>query len=332
MTYPLPIRIAGLGRYLPERVVTNEDLEERCGLAPGWVELHNGVRERRWADPASDTNANMAARAAREALAAAQLEVGDLDLIVYASGTPQQPIPDTAPLVQVELGLGDSGISCFSVHATCLSFIPAVDIVAHLMAAGRYKRALIVSAEMGSVALNFAEPESCTLIGDAAAAAVLVPANGEGSCIEACRLETYGDGARLTEVRGGGTRVHPNDPQAVREDFTFHMDGLPVLREALRHSKPFLERLSPGLSGGLGDIDLVIPHQASLMGMQMLERFGWPADRIVGILPWAGNCIAASMPSALYEAVNDGRLRRGDRALLVGTGAGLSLGGLVFTY
>jgi len=338
----LSVRIAGLGAHLPERVVSSAEVEARCGLPAGWAMRYNGVRERRWAAP-GDTNSAYAATAVRSAVADAGLALADIDLLVFASGTPEQAIPDGAPLTLRALGLGGVGVAGFSVHATCLSFLAALDVVAGLIAAGRYRTAVIVSAEIASIGINFDQPEGATLLGDGAAAAVVVPAGGGAttagagtrgctSRIEAARFEAYGDGAALTEVRGGGTRRHSTNPATVPADNLFHMEGSALLRLVRRHGPGFLERLRPGLSSGLGDIDVVIPHQASLAGLRLLGRFGWPEDRVVTTLERYGNCVAASLPLTLWEAVRTGRLVRGQRALLVGTGAGVSMGGMVVVY
>lgn len=326
-----PLKIVGVGRYLPERVVPSAEVEALCGLPAGWIERRSGVRERRWVS--GETSSFMGAAAAREAVADAGIGWDEVDLILNASGTPEQAIPDGGPLIQRALGLGSSGIPCMSIHATCLSFLAALDVSASLLAAGRYRTILIVTADIGSVGINPREPESASLLGDAAAAVVVTrsPA-GDPACLHVARLESYGEGADLTAIRGGGSGRHPNGPETRPEDNLFHMDGPGVLRLALRHSPAFLERLQPGLSRGLGEIRLVVPHQPSRVGLQVLQGFGWPAERIVTTLDWLGNCVAASLPCTLYEAIRSGRLQRGDRFLMVGTGAGLSLGGAILTY
>jgi len=331
MKLNVPLKIAGLGRYLPERIVRNPELETLYGLRPGWVEHHNGVRERRRAT--TETNSSMGAAAAAEALDEAGLEIRDIDLIVNASGTAEQAIPDTGALIQRALGVGDSGIPCMSVHTTCLSFLAALDVCASFLTAGRYRHILVVSSEISSVGLNPNEPESATLIGDAAAAAVVTPAGpGETSRLHSALFRTYGEGADHTAVRGGGTRRHPNSSITSAEDNYFHMNGASVLRLVRAHVDNFLEELYPGLSTGLVDIDAVVPHQASKVGLRMLNRFGWADDKVIRTLDWLGNCVAASVPATLYEGVRSGRIHRGDKVLLVGTGAGLSMGGLVLTY
>ena len=149
---PQPLKIVGLGRYLPRRVVPSAEVEALCGLPAGWIEQRSGVRERHWAT--TETSSYMGAHAAREAVAEAGLALSDLDLIINASGTPEQAIPDGGPLVQRQLGLGRSGIACLSVHATCLSFLAAIDLSANLLATGRYQLILIVTSEIGSVGIN----------------------------------------------------------------------------------------------------------------------------------------------------------------------------------
>jgi 3-oxoacyl-[acyl-carrier-protein] synthase-3 len=329
--FPQPLKIAGLGRYLPPRVVTSAEVEERAGLPAGWIERKTGVRERRWVE--TESNSSMGARAAEEAVADAGLKLGDIDLIVNASGSQEQAIPDGGPLLQRELGLAGTGVSCFSLHATCLGFVVALDLCASLLATGRYRRILVVCADIGSVGINVEEPESASLIGDAAAAAVVtLPGPGEASCLLAARLETYSEGADLTEIRGGGSRRHPNRPDTKPADNLFHMDGPKVYRLAMERLGGFLEALRPGLSTGLGTIDLVVPHQASLFAVRSLRRFGIPDDKVVINLDRLGNCIATSIPSALYDAAHDGRLHRGREVLLIGTGAGLSVGGAILVY
>jgi 3-oxoacyl-[acyl-carrier-protein] synthase-3 len=145
-------------------------------------------------------------------------------------------------------------------------------------------------------------------------------------------FKTYGDGAYLTTIMGGGSRFHPRFENHNPEHDYFHMDGPAVLRMVRGIAHEFLEELYPGLSKGMVDIDYVIPHQASKVGLMMLSRFGWKDDKIIKTLETLGNCVAASIPATLYQGVIDGKIERGHKLLLVGTGAGLSIGGLVLTY
>ncbi len=331
MTDSFPLQIVGLGHYLPSRVVPSSEVEEKCGLKPGWIARKTGVLERRWVN--GETSLTMGAAAAREAVENAGIALEDLDLILNASGTQPQAIPDGAHLLQRELGLEGSGITCMSVHTTCLGFLTAMDVAANFLATGRYKTILIVSADIASCGINFDQPESAALFGDAAGAAVVrrTP-DGEASAVNAARIESYSEGADYTRVSGGGTIKPPNGEDTSVEDNLFHMEGPRVYRLARKYVGPFLENLRPGLSKGLGTIKQVVPHQASIFAVRALRRYGVPDERVALTLDRCGNCVAASLPLTLYTAVKEGRIQRGDEFLLVGTGAGLCIGGMILTY
>jgi 3-oxoacyl-[acyl-carrier-protein] synthase-3 len=331
---PLPLKIEGVGRYLPERVVTNDELERRCSLRSGWIEKWTGVEERRWADPGRETNAFMGARAAEGALAAAGRQLGEIDLILNASGTHQQVLPENAPFIQAELGPRARGIASMSINATCLSFVAALDTAASLLTTGRHRRILIVSSDIASVGLNFDQPESACLFGDAAAAVVVGRSSaGDDACLETAHFVTYSEGARLTEIHRGGT-LEPTYGYRTEEhaSWLFDMQGRRVLRLARGLIPPFLETLRSGLSRSLDGIDVVIPHQASRMGLKLSSGLHWAPERVVQTLATFGNTLAASIPLTLHHAIESGQLRRGMRTLLIGTGAGLSIGGVILRY
>ena len=334
MPEPLFVQIAGLGKFLPERVVANAELERELGLKEGWIERATGVRERRRAESGT-SSAAMAASAARVALARAGKTVADLDLIVGASSGPEQLIPCTAALVQRELGAPEGKSACFDVSATCLSFPVALHVVAPLLAAGIYKTALIFSAEMTAHSLNPAEPESAGLLGDAAAAIVLVATpSGESSCLHAAAFETHAaSGAELTRFRGGGNRRHPNDPGTLPEMNRFEMRGPDVFRLASRTFPSFLARFLESAGASVESLDRIVPHQASGRGITgVAARTPLLLEKFFINLPTRGNCIAASIPLALCESWEAGQLQRGERVLLVGTGAGLTLGAALLTF
>jgi 3-oxoacyl-[acyl-carrier-protein] synthase-3 len=276
----------------------------------------------------------MAAASARMALQHAGLAPGDLDAIIGASSVPEQAIPCTAALVQHALGAPDGGSACFDVNATCLSFLVALQVASQFVAAGSYRRVLIFSSEIARFSLNPGERESAVLIGDAAAAAVIIRSGpGESSALCHTQMTTFGSGAHLTEVAGGGTRHHPNDPATTPEMNMFHMNGRGLLKQASETIGPFLDRFFEHLGSPRSELDVVVPHQASGVGLKLLTaRFGFRPEQIVVNLPTRGNCIAASLPLALSEAVHAGRIQRGHRVLLIGTGAGLSIAAAQFIY
>lgn len=327
------MRIVATGAHLPGPAVTAADLEARLGLEPGWIERHSGVRRRFFA--CGESASAMGARAAQAALDAAGLAFPDVDCLVDVSGTQEQSIPCGAALVQRALGHGGSGIPAFDVDSTCLGFVTGLDVVSCMVAAGRYRRVLLVASEVASVALDWSDPETATILGDGAAAVLVERAEDERSSILGARMETLGDHADLARIRGGGTRHHPRGYPGdyASEVCLFEMDGRALYRQSAAMLPGFVERLLGPLGLRLGDLDLVVPHQASPAALALVQRrLGLPDERWMAIAPDFGNVIAASIPLALHEAVLRGRLQRGMRVLLLGTSAGLSVGGMVLEY
>ncbi len=274
----------------------------------------------------------MGAFAARDALAMAGIPLESIDLIVNASGTVEQSIPDGGALLQRALGLGKSGVPAMSVHATCMSFLAALEMVGPMIVAGRYRRVLVVSSDIGSAGLDPSDPESAILFGDGAAAAILVPSEESSSAILSSHFETYGIDSGLACVEGGGTRNHPNDEDVSPRQNLFHMRGPELLRHVLARARPFLRRLFEGLDPEVLSNSLLVPHQPSIAGIRMLHSLGFEEERVVTTLETLGNCVAASIPMTLYEAISSGRAQRGGTLICVGTGAGVSLGGTVLRY
>jgi 3-oxoacyl-[acyl-carrier-protein] synthase-3 len=329
----LPLRILGTGVYRPREVIDSVAFDRRWQREPGWTERHCGVARRHRAAP-DETSSWMGARAAEAALAAAGVDGTGLDAVVSACSVMEQAIPCLGVQIQQRLGLGASGIPAFDVNATCLGFMAALDLVASALATGRYRRVLIVSSEVASAGLDDNDPNTAPLFGDGAAAVVLDRAPDAASALLACQLATYGDGHELCQLRAGGTRLRVgDDPVAHAVGARFTMDGRGLYRLTRSHLPPFVERLLAAAGRGLDGIDCIVPHQASGQGLDhMVAALGMAPERVVRILPEVGNQIAASLPSALHQAIVDGRLRRGQHCLLLGTGAGLSLGGAVLRY
>jgi 3-oxoacyl-[acyl-carrier-protein] synthase-3 len=250
---------------------------------------------------------------------------------------PELLIPSNAALLQRHLGLESSGIPCFDINSTCLSFVTALDVVSHLIQAGAYQNVLVVSSELGSPGLTWKDHEVISLFGDGAAAAV-VSANKVGgekaSALLGSHMETYGEGANFCEIRGGGTGLFSTRyTTETREDFLFHMSGPKMFKLALKMLPQFMDRLIEKACVCMDDISLVIPHQASGSALALIQRkLDLPDERFFNVLERNGNMIAASIPSALHQAVAQGRVKRGDTVMLVGTSAGLSIGGVVLTY
>jgi 3-oxoacyl-[acyl-carrier-protein] synthase-3 len=323
--------IAGSAVALPAQAVSSEEIDDRIGAPAGYVRSTFGIRQRYWAG-ASETSSAMAASAAAQALSAAGWPANELDVIVGACGVMEQPIPGTAPLVQRRLGIGDSGIPAYDVNATCLSFLIALDQVLAGFALGRWRRALIFTADIASAALDFDNHEASVIFGDGAAAFALA-ADGPHEC-RALRFETYGDGADLCRLEAGGTRLRPHeDLDAFFAAAKFRMDGPGVFRAAGRRLPRFMDRLFTEANATAHDISTIVPHQASAPALEFLKRsMPHGHERTIDIFAEHGNQIATSLPHALHVARSTGRLRRGDKVLLVGTSAGISLGGAVLRW
>jgi 3-oxoacyl-[acyl-carrier-protein] synthase III len=330
---PLAVRIAGLGSYLPERIVTNAELEAKFGLQPGWIAKRTGVLERRYAT--DETTVSQAVAASKIALERSGIQLEQIDAIIGAN-LAQQTIPCTAALVQKALGAPDGSSACWDVNATCLSFMMALHSAALLIAAGQYQNILIFSSEIASPSLNPLEPESASLFGDAAAAIVLTASTdltSTGSSLIGAKFQTSSSGSHLTELLGGGTLHRPQFTHDHPELNLFHMDGPAIFKHAARTMPAFLEKFLNSIGWEISKIDALVPHQASGHGVQSISsRLGFTPEQVIFNLPTRGNCVAASIPLALTEAVEAGRIRRGDRVLLAGTAAGLTLGAVSLIF
>lgn len=325
------VRIAGTGQYLPRRRVPSAEIEARAKLPEGWALERSGVAFRHWVGP--DERASvMGAAAAREACLQAGVEPGEMGLILNASGSVERSIPDGGPMLQRELGLGNSGIPSFSVHATCLSFLAALELAAERIHHGRIDRALIVSSEITSVALDFDNPEVCTLFGDGAAAVVLERApESSASTIHRVGWVTMGEDIELATIRGGGTYRHPHSPLTEHADALFQMQGPQTLKRAIRLMPLLMRRL--GMDDAIrSEVRWIACHQASRAALEFVPRLRFGNATLVTTLEDTGNCIAASIPLTLDQGVRSGQIRRGDLGLLIGTGAGLSAAAVLMTY
>ena len=324
------LRILGTAAVLPDEALASTALDARLGLPAGTVEARTGVRVRHVEHGSA---AALGARAARKALAAAGLDLDDVDLVLGASGTPDQPLPCNAALLHEELAPARP-VPAWDVNASCLSFLVALDLAATLVDAGRHERILIVSSDLASVGLDWSDLGASGIFGDGAAAVVVGPAGATGSAVIAADLVTYSEGAHTCEIPGGGSRHAPDRVTGDYADWArFRMDGGAVFRLAVRHLPPFVDRLLEAAGTTLDDLPVVVPHQASHHALSWLrQRLGLAEGRLVDIYADHGNQVAASLPSALHAAIESGRLRRGDHALLLGTGAGLSIGGIVLCY
>jgi 3-oxoacyl-[acyl-carrier-protein] synthase-3 len=277
----------------------------------------------------------MAARALKEILVNAGTAYEELDLLISGSATYDYPIPHNSCLIQHELGKA-STIPSFDVDSTCMGFLTAMEVASYFIQGGRHKTIAIVCSEIASRSLNPADWETMTLLGDGAAAVILTAATTEdASAVHGIHMKTFPEGAHSTLVQGGGNQLlnRPNRPDLDPALFSFHMDGWKLIKLGQLHLPPFCEELFCRADVPMAAIDVVIPHQASRLAFHLFEcTFSQLGAKTVRNLEQVGNCLSASIHIALHDAIHTGRLKRGDRTLLIGTAAGFSIGGIVLTY
>jgi len=318
------VKILGTGCYLPEKVVYSHQLDERLGKEGGTVEEKSGATKRHFVE--NETIVEMGVKAAEMALFKAGISKNCIDLIIFASVSRNKLIPNTAALIQKALGLEESSIPGIDIQSVCLSFVTALDMVSYLVHAGGYKNVLIVSSEIASIGLDWNDLDTCTIFGDGAAAAVISQSiEGMGSKILGSHMETYTQGIDYGEL--GMPALFGND------EFVFRMKGKESFRLVLEKIDPFLESLFTKAGVTWNDIDLVIPHQASQAGLRLLQRrLDVPDEKWMNIFSTHANQISVSIPTALHRAIEEGKVKRGDKILLVGSAAGIALGGIVLEY
>jgi len=327
------LQVLGSGEYVPRATVDSKELDRRWGKEQGWTACRTGVSSRAYA-AADESVVVMGAAAARRALDAAQLDSSELDAIIAVGSVPYQAIPCTAVFIQRELGLGNSGIAAFDINSTCLGFLVALDLVSGAIATGRYRHVLIVASERASQGLNADDSSTAGLFGDGAGAILVGVPRREGPQLRAAYVQTFGAGVECCQIRAGGSRL---PPRASMEEFLsgihFEMKGRQTYKMAAELLPAFLQSLWQRAASTVEEIDVWVPHQASGRAITHLQTaLDLPAERFVLTLPTHGNQVSASLPIALHRGIVEQRIRPGHRIMLIGTGAGISLGGAVLDY
>ncbi|MDE6182703.1 MAG: beta-ketoacyl-ACP synthase III [Eubacteriales bacterium] len=330
------IKIIGMGRYLPKRIVTGEEVDKVLGKKNDYTAKYVGVKERRYAND-EETVSFMAKEAILEAIKEANIKLSDIDAICYSGASIEQLIPSTACLIQRQLGLEDSGIACFDINSTCLSFVTALDTISYLIEGNRYKNVVIVSSEKASCGINKNEPESYSLFGDGAVACIVTktPENETSKIFKALH-KTYSSGADFCQIVGGGTKLYGSLKNITPENehlYKFHMDGKSVFKQSMKIMPSFLKELFENTNLKFEDINMICPHQASLSAMNIMrKKLNIAEEKFMVIIQNLGNMISASIPMALYIGIKENKIKRGDKVMLIGTSAGLSLGSVILEY
>ena len=314
--------VAGWGSAVPDAVVTNADLEARLDTSDEWIVERTGIRERHVAT-AQDTTASLAIEAGAAAIKRAELTPDAIDLLVLATATPEQPIPHTGAFVGEGIGLR---CGSFDLGAGCAGFVYALVAGASMLTAGSLDHVLVVGAETLSRVVNPQDRGTCILFGDGSAGVVLSRSDdGNGPGLLAWDLGCDGSATGLLEIRAGGSRRPTSAETLAAEDQYLRMAGQEVFRRAVRvvvdSSAITLERAGIGAA----QVDWFIPHQANLRIIEAAsKRLGIPSEKTIVNIDRYGNTSAASIPLALTEAAEAGRLQPGQTVLVSGFGAGMA--------
>lgn len=312
----------GLGKYLPEKVVTNHDLEKVVDTSDEWITTRTGIKERRIVSNGMVTS-DLGARASQMALANAGIDPNDVELIIVATITPDMPFPATSCLIQEKIGAARA--ACFDVSAACSGFVHGITVAKQFLETETYHNALVIGAETLSTIVDWKDRSTCVLFGDGAGAAVLGPVEKGG--ILTTYLGSAGEYGELLMVPGGGAR-YPTSPKTIAENLhSMKMNGSEIFKLAVRLMVESVEKVLKECHLTLEDLACLIPHQANIRIIQAAaERLHFPLSKIYLNLDRYGNMSSASTATALCEAVEEGRVKKGDYVVLVAFGSGIVWG------
>jgi 3-oxoacyl-[acyl-carrier-protein] synthase III len=321
--------IWGTGRALPEKVVTNADLEKLVETSDEWITTRTGIKERRQAAP-HQTTSTLSIEAARHALAMAHLQPKDLDLIICSTISPDMPLPSTAAFIQ--RGLGAPACCAFDLAAACSGFLFGMTVADQFIRTGHARHVLVVGTELLSRYLDYQDRSTCVIFGDGSAAGVL-GASSDSSGILAAEMHTDGAFADHLFIPAGGTR-HPASCETVKgREHYIKMRGNELFKVAVRSMEDVARRVLDQGGVTAEQIDLFIPHQANQRITDAVrDRLGVPEQKVYSNIARVGNTSSASIPICLDECVRSGRIKKDDLILLASFGAGVTWGGVLLRW
>ena len=328
--HALTARIAGLGTSLPKKVLTNRDLEAMVDTSDEWIISRTGIRERHVVGP-DESVATLSVEAGTRAMAEAGVAPGEVELLILATATVEQPIPATAAIIQPMLGVKNA--TCFDLAAACSGFLYALHVARQFIITGEVKTALVIGAETLSRYTDYTDRATCILFGDGAGAVVLKAAPaGEGILRSA--LHTDGTYADFIQMPGGGSRYPPNVKEHIDARLPFiKMRGNETFKVAVRAITEVCQEVLTGAGVGIDKVDLFVPHQANLRIISAVgDRLGLSPEKVYVNLERVGNTSSASIPLAMQEAIDRGVLKRGHIVLAGAFGGGLTWAATLFRW
>jgi len=316
-------KIIGVGSYLPEKVITNDDISKIVDTSDEWIKSRTGICERRLADEKTSTSM-LALNAAKAAISDAKIDPKKIDLIIVATCTPDMQFPSTACILQSKLGLNN--IPCFDISAACSGFNYAITVANSFIISKQAKTILVVGADTLAKYLDWTDRGTCILFGDGAGAVVMEAAN-DGSGVLASVLGAEGSGGHLLTFRGGGSIGPMNRVLIDEKEYCIKMKGSEVFKFAVRVLEDGTRLVLKKAKLKIPDINLLIPHQANIRIIDhAIKKLGLSKENVYVNLQKYGNTSAASIPIAIFEAKQEGRIKSGDIVVIVGFGAGLTYG------
>lgn len=320
-------RILGMGHHVPERVVTNQDLTQWMETSDEWIVQRTGIRERRWVEGNVGAT-DLAEIAAKQALDEAGLQASDISMIIFATLSPDLNFPGSACLLQERLGL--PGVAALDIRNQCTGFVYGLSIADNFIRTGAMKYVMVVGAEIHSSGLDISTRgrDVSVLFGDGAGVAIVGPSEDEHRILES-RLHADGRFAEILMVEAPASRMNPRFTMEMFDEGRHFpkMDGQTVFKQAVQRLPEVILEVLNAHGYGPGDIDLLVPHQANLRINEMVARLmKLPADKVYNNIQRYGNTTAASIPIALHEAIQEGKLKSGDLLVLAAFGAGLTWG------
>ncbi len=327
-------RILGLGMSVPKNVVTNHDLATKMETSHEWIVERTGIEQRHWVEP-GETGATLGAAASREAIEKSGIDVKDIDLIILATLSPDFNFPGTGVFIQRELGLKE--IPCLDIRQQCTGFIYGLSVADAYIRTGMFKNILLVGAEVHSTGLDVstAGRDVTVLFGDGAGAAVISRAVDDKQMILSTHIHADGSEAEILWTEYPASARHPRisaEAMAERRHYP-SMNGKKVFKHAVTRMPAAIMEGMVTNNLKLTDIDMLIPHQANLRINQMVANMiGMPAEKTHNTIMKWGNTTAASIPMCMYDAIEHGKIKRGDLVCLVAFGAGLTWGSAFLRY